>query len=110
VAAYCGHSSVVSALLRNGASVAMLDAMEETAVHKAATKGHYEVLQALLQANTRKEILDHQNVLGSTALHQAMEKGNEACSRILMSVGASRNIEDHFGYVPVFQPKNYFNF
>ena len=59
----------------------------ETALHRAATNGHLEVVRLLLESGSDKETTSH---LGKTALHSAAENDNLEVVRLLLDSGADK--------------------
>jgi ankyrin repeat protein len=85
-----GYLEIVQALLgREGTDVNKGNDYGETALIRAAWKGHIEVARALLQAgaNARKS-----NVFRQTPLHSASEKGHIEIVRALLEAGAGADV------------------
>ena len=67
----------------------------ELALLKAATAGHNEAVEFLLQLETNN--IDHTNEEGETALMLACERGHEDIVHSLLSAGANVNLQDNNG-------------
>jgi cytohesin len=96
-----GYLEIVQALLgREGTDVNRGDNDWNTALHKAAWKGHLEVARALLQAgaNARKS-----NDYGRTPLHLASGEGHIEIVRALLEAGAGADVRkcDVDGWSPI---------
>jgi ankyrin repeat protein len=85
-----GYLEIVQALLgREGTDVNKRGGNGDTALHKAAMKGHIKVARALLQAgaNARKSNED-----GQTPLHYASGEGHIEIVRALLEAGAGADV------------------
>uniref|UniRef100_A0A1I7X8R7 Non-specific serine/threonine protein kinase n=1 Tax=Heterorhabditis bacteriophora TaxID=37862 RepID=A0A1I7X8R7_HETBA len=67
---------------------------DETALHCAASRGHMECVQSLLDAGAPVDALDHAN---KTALHCALERGHLDIAVLLITKGCKINEQDEHG-------------
>ena len=71
-AAHEGYLDCVRILLKHDADIDWGDALNENTIHKAAAKGHFEILRLLLESRRPPyAVINRQNVLGSAPLHLA---------------------------------------
>lgn len=100
MAAYRGHTEVLSALLEAGADVGVLDpGMQATALHAAAYAGHAEACKLLLAHGVELDRQGPHN--GYTALHDAVWQGNLQAATVLVRAGADRTIRSKQGQTPL---------
>jgi ankyrin repeat protein len=100
-AAKGGHSAVVAALLRAGASVAGVDGSNATALHYAARKQDEPMLRALLEhSSCTRDVINTRDNAGRTALHFVAQRGNGALCALLVGAGADASIKDGKGATP----------
>lgn len=85
LAAPCGHTEIVKALLSTGADVDAQSGRMETALYKAAEGGHIDVVNTLLAAGADVQIESQSR---ETALHQAAKNGYAVIVDALLSSGA----------------------
>ena len=71
---------------------------KETALHKAAAKGHEDLVQLLLSKGASIEALDEDNY---TPLHFAASHGHTSIVELLLSKGASIEAMDKNNYTPL---------
>jgi len=64
-----------------------LDGYGNTALHWAASGGHHESVQYLIEQYTKN--INFQNKFGDTALHRASWKGHTEVCKLLVNMGAS---------------------
>ena len=61
-----GDLTIVEILLKNGADVTVNDERESTALHHAAQRGHFEIIDLLIQAkadvNARDRVIEISNM------------------------------------------------
>ena len=67
-------------------------------LHRAADRGHAEVLRTLLEAGA---VVDARDGGGRTALHVAAQRGTVECTRALLAAGASVEARDEEQRQPV---------
>jgi uncharacterized protein len=100
MAAYLGHTKVLSTLLEAGADVGVLDpGMQATALHAAAYAGHAEACKLLLAHGVELDRQGPHN--GYTALHDAVWQGNLEAATVLVQAGADRTIRSKQGLTPL---------
>jgi len=106
LAACNGHSSCVSLLLAEGASVDRLSGKtSSTALCIAASKGHTQCVQVLLQSGAQVNCADN-TASAQTALHKAAQNGHAAVVKMLLDAGADTTIRDN-GTEPFAKPLFY---
>ncbi|XP_078310376.1 poly [ADP-ribose] polymerase tankyrase-1-like [Crassostrea virginica] len=89
------RKQVVEALIRKGANLNDKNKEYVTALHIAADKAHYDVMDVLLKHSAKVNALDG---LGQTALHRVAQQGNMQACRLLMSYGVDSSIVSLQGY------------
>ena len=90
IAARTGHVSVLTVLIRAGASLDLQELINErTALHKAALKGAGQCAEVLLAAGASTEIQDKH---GRVAAQYAEVKGFAGIVRAIRQVGCFPNI------------------
>jgi len=100
MAAYLGHTTVLTALLEAGADVGVLDpGMQATALHAAAYAGHAEACKLLIAHGVELDRQGPHN--GYTALHDAVWQDNLAAATVLVQAGADGSIRSHQGLTPL---------
>jgi uncharacterized protein len=85
-AAGAGFTSVLQALLSDGADPAAPNVMQRTPLHRAAEGGHLGCIAVLLA--DRRVLIDARDERGSTALYMAAAGGQLAALRALEAAGA----------------------
>uniref|UniRef100_A0A3Q2CT17 Uncharacterized protein n=1 Tax=Cyprinodon variegatus TaxID=28743 RepID=A0A3Q2CT17_CYPVA len=94
-AAHMGHQAVVGWLVTcTDVDLSCQDREGATAMHFAASRGHYCILELLLYMGS-KVIKDF---WGGTPLHDAAENGELECCKILLANGANPTDEDIDGF------------
>lgn len=68
------------------------DTGDHTALHKAASRGHYSLVQSLIENGADPSARD---ITGRTALHEAASAGHEAVIRLLLDKGADLLAQDN---------------
>ncbi|GFY59346.1 ankyrin-3 [Trichonephila inaurata madagascariensis] len=88
-----GEPGVVEILLRNKAHVNINTGLGPTPLHSAAVKGHYELVQLLINHGA---LIDdkNQNKDMATALHYSVVKGHLKIVQLLVESGADIEIKD----------------
>jgi ankyrin repeat protein len=89
LAAYHGHTAVVSALLENDWNVNHSNNYGATALMLAASKGHARVVAYLLVAHASVDTVDND---GNTALMLAAQSGFPTAVQALLTAGANVNL------------------
>jgi serine/threonine protein kinase len=93
-----GHLVRINELIARGVDVNAKDFRGETALMKAAVKGHIEIVNRLLQlSNLEANEIDHR---GETALMKAAAAGQQDVVQCLLRLGGLRvavNLKDHKG-------------
>lgn len=79
-------TETTKALLRLGANWKLKDKQGNTALHKAALKGHTDALKALIEAGCRADVF---NINGDSPLHLAVRSSQDRCLALLVQLGAS---------------------
>jgi hypothetical protein len=92
VACLAGNAPCVKILLSAGCDVNMKTTLEShndcTALHLAASKGHFKVVETLLAYSSGRQVIECKDSHGFTALHFACQYGQRECVRILLLSGA----------------------
>ncbi|KAG5358652.1 Ankyrin repeat protein [Yarrowia sp. B02] len=92
IAARAGHSSLVSLLLKYDADVNELDKLNRwTALFHSANEGHEHVLETLLSAGARTDILDEER---HSALYYAAWEGHVKCMHRLADLEATVKLQE----------------
>ena len=91
-----------SLLDQQGTDVNAKDKKGQTALHIAATGGHSQFVQTLLNNHAEIEAEDNGDNGGQTALHRAAAFGKWAVLRILLENGANQNAEDDLQRTPIY--------
>ena len=111
LASYSGYESVVSFLLKKGASVKIQDNEGYTALHQVILgwnqfkkienlKEKYK--QIVSHLTKYPSILNIQDKKRRTALHYIAEQGKNEIAKVLLSAKAQPNIQDSSGWTPLF--------
>lgn len=109
VATFRGNARKVDKLLNTGARYQAKDMHGWTALHWAASEGHDDIMELLLDCAKRtsspskfKKILHCKDILsGWTALHVAAIKGQKVCIKLLINAGAKMSLKNHFSETPL---------
>jgi len=100
MAAYLGHTAVVTLLLEAGADVTAVDpGMKATALHAAAYAGRTESAALLIQHGIDINKQGPKN--GYTALHDAIWENNIDTARVILEAGADLTLKAHSGETPL---------
>jgi ankyrin repeat protein len=87
-----------SGWLKKGTDPNVADGDGATALHKAASKGHVEVLKALLDAGANINAAEE---MGWTALHRAVMEDKNTAAQLLLNAGADSNVAGNLGLTPL---------
>lgn len=68
-----------------------------TCLHRAAARGHTELVKLLLDRGARKDI---KHLAGDTALHRAAKYGREDCLKLLLKAGCDKSLKNGQGFTP----------
>lgn len=109
IAARSGYTEIVKYLLTAGADQRLTGyMMNAVAFHKAAYKGHPEVLKLLIKdKHGQKVINDIGPNNGYTPLHDAIWHGNTEAAKILIDAGARLDITNYEGDTPLELARRY---
>ena len=91
-AASCGLTRIVSHYVADGAKVDANGKDGTSALHQAATNGHFDTVEILLQAGAKLDSLDESC---STALYLAVQKGHVDVVELLVGKGASMELKNN---------------
>lgn len=69
-----------------------------TALHKASSFGHYEVVDYILSLGGDVSLID---VDGDTPLHDAVKLGHTECVQLLVDAGAKDSVKNRRGETPI---------
>lgn len=107
-AAQCGKADVVKYLIQrlaaqgNEGYITAVDIRGRTALHRAAAKGHVDVVEMLLAAeNTDSVLLARDNIPRATPLHAAAYQGHEMVVKILLKNGGDVKAQNRLGETPI---------
>ncbi|XP_068223134.1 uncharacterized protein [Palaemon carinicauda] len=89
----------VQALLREGVNVNHTDEYGYTALQRAASEGHLEIVRLLIKQKTNVDHQDDQH--GNTALHEAAWKGYSQTAEALVRAKANVYIKNKGGFAPL---------
>jgi len=92
---YPKRKQVVEILIRKGSNLNDKNKEYLAALHIAADKAHYDVMDVLLKHGAKVNALDG---LGQTALHRVAQQGNMQACRLLMSYAIDTSIVSLQGY------------
>ncbi|KAJ3610520.1 hypothetical protein NHX12_022612 [Muraenolepis orangiensis] len=92
---------VVDKYLSDGGNPDVVDHFQRTALHKAASKGHVEVIKRLLEAGAAGAKITCRDKLRSTPLHVAVRTGHYECAEHLIHCGTDINARDWDGDTPM---------
>ncbi|XP_073230065.1 serine/threonine-protein phosphatase 6 regulatory ankyrin repeat subunit C-like [Porites lutea] len=96
LAAEKGNQQTVKWLIEKGADITKADSVDNTAIHVAADKGHYGVLQLLLLSEAFAKnpgIIGKQNKDKNTPLHLAVARECQNSVALLLCYGAVSSLE-----------------
>ena len=99
-AAETGNTKRLVSILEYVRNINLADGQEETALHKAAAKGHQDIVQVLL---SKEASLEANNSFGRTPLHHAAWSGHTSIVELLLTKGASIEAKDKDGWTPLHQ-------
>ncbi|KAJ8045832.1 Ankyrin repeat and EF-hand domain-containing protein 1 [Holothuria leucospilota] len=102
-AASSGCTNIVRNMLLKGADVNACDKNRLTAAHRAAMKGHFDVLRVLAGFGAD---LGCSDVILNTPLHYGAEGGFAECCRYLGQRGCKANVKNEDGLLPKAIAKN----
>jgi ankyrin repeat protein len=97
VAAFEGHSDILSLLIDHGADIDHQTDLKYTALIFATLMGHVELARMLLECGAIIDVRGHH---GRTALHWAAQRGRLGAVRLLLEHGADVNVRDEDGVTP----------
>jgi ankyrin repeat protein len=92
VASHCGNDDVVAILLHHGANTEARDLDGMTPLHLAASRGHYRVVQYLLQSHANVDAQESRN--SRTPLRLASDGGHLDCCQLLLEYRAKVSARD----------------
>ncbi|OJH30342.1 Phosphocholine transferase AnkX [Wolbachia endosymbiont of Armadillidium vulgare] len=98
IAAFNGHTEVVTTLLENRAKVDKKGAGGETPLHLAAENGHTEIVKALIGKGAK---VDEKDVSGGTPLHLAAKNGHTEVVTTLLNNGAKVDEKEDNEWTPL---------
>ncbi|XP_068247266.1 protein TANC2 isoform X2 [Palaemon carinicauda] len=98
VAAGAGHTALVAALLRAGASITRTNSRGASPLTCAVRNGHYEVAKLLLSQGV---VVESPDASGRTPLMVAASEGHLGLMELLISRGASISRTDREGLTPL---------
>ncbi|XP_066953971.1 protein TANC2 isoform X12 [Macrobrachium rosenbergii] len=98
VAAGAGHTALVAALLRAGASITRTNSRGASPLTCAVKNGHYEVAKLLLSQGV---VVESPDASGRTPLMVAAAEGHLGLMELLISRGASISRTDREGLTPL---------
>ncbi|XP_064081372.1 uncharacterized protein LOC135197984 isoform X2 [Macrobrachium nipponense] len=94
-----GDIAKVQALLREGVTVNHTDEYGYTALQRAASEGHLEIVRLLIKQKSNVDHQDDQH--GNTALHEAAWKGYSQTAEALVRAKANVYIKNKGGFAPL---------
>lgn len=107
-AARFGKTDVVRYLLQrfaaqgNESCITAVDTRGRTALHRAAAKGHEDIVEMLLAAeNVDSASLTHRSTTRATPLHVAAYQGHEMVVRVLLKNGSDVKAQNRLGETPI---------
>ncbi|KAL9230758.1 hypothetical protein vseg_006069 [Gypsophila vaccaria] len=103
LAAWAGHTNVVSALCRHKADVGAAAMDDMGAIHFAAQKGHLEVVKALVSAGASVKGVNRK---GMTTLHYAVQGSHVELTKYLLKKGLSLDAKTKAGKTVLDLAKN----
>jgi len=98
LAAACGHTGALRALVSAGSDVDAVDADGWTPLHIASDNGHVDAIKALLAGGA---VVNTANTDGWTPLYTASERGHVDAIKALLAGGAAVNAVDTDGATPL---------
>ena len=109
ISARSGYTKIVKLLLKANADQSLTGyQMNAIAFHKAAYKGHPEILKLLLSSkNAARLINDMGPNNGYTPLHDAIWHGNTEAAKVLIDAGARLDLKNYEGDTPLELAKRY---
>lgn len=103
-----GKTDVVRYLLQrfaaqgNESCITAVDTRGRTALHRAAAKGHEDIVEMLLAAeNVDSTSLVHRSTPRATPLHVAAYQGHEMVVRVLLKNGGDVKAQNRLGETPI---------
>ncbi|KAI9732413.1 MAG: hypothetical protein M1834_001621 [Cirrosporium novae-zelandiae] len=97
-AAHLGLTEIASHLLAAGATINAISDSQQTCLHLAATNGHAETIDLLLENGANADLARYRD--GRTALHLAAEKGHTGAVKALIRM-AFLNARDDLDKTPL---------
>jgi len=97
-AARLPNLEVATTLIQAKASVGDLTNNKRTALHKAARRGHIQLVKYLLDSKSDVSLQDER---GDSPLHLA--PGNINIVKVLLDAGSPLNVQGHVGWSPLFR-------
>lgn len=97
-AASFGRLECVILLLRHGADIHEVNAIDMTALHAACLGGHTEIVRLLLSSGAK---IEARSKLGLTPLHCAAMNGMVEVVEVLLQAGANKRVRDLLGKTPL---------
>lgn len=87
------YFQIVEILLENNADINIADVRGATPLHRAASKGNYEIVKTLLKYKDKLKI-DFRDIYGNTPLHLACEEDRQEEAKLLIEHGASLEVHN----------------
>ena len=102
-----GSTDAILSIVNAGASVSAVDKDGLTALHCAASRGHYDSIEALIGlCGAEVDVMDNN---GSSPLFYSVTLGHSECTTVLINkYGAKHNIQDNKGRRYVFRATHQF--
>lgn len=109
IAARSGYIEIVKDLLNAGADQTKTGyLMNAVAFHKAAYKGHSEILELLIKAKGAQKVINDMGPNnGYTPLHDAIWHGNTNAAKVLIDAGARTDLKNYEGDTPIELARRY---
>jgi ankyrin repeat protein len=99
VAAFGGHTAVLTLLLDEGADVNVVSRQGSTILQAASFSNDWANVEKILSSST--DTLEWKNCFGKIALLEAAERGNTETVRALLHYGADPSTKDTIGRTPL---------